>query len=65
MYSEIIIALFRHNMLQPCVLIDWWKALICVWSMNNITHCDIITSLSNQFPIFLSLKKFGLSTQYC
>ena len=28
-----------------------------VWSVHNITHCDIITSLSNQFPLILSLKK--------
>ena len=37
--------------------VDWMKALRCVWSVNNITHCDIITSLSNQFPLILSLKK--------
>ena len=29
--------------------VDWWKVLRCVWCVNNITHCDIITSLSNQF----------------
>ena len=29
----------------------------CVWSVNNRTHCDIITSLFNQFPPILSLKK--------
>ena len=29
----------------------------CVWYANNITHCDIITSLSNQFPLILSLKE--------
>ena len=37
--------------------VDWRKALRCVWSLNNRTHCDIITSLSNQFPLILSLKK--------
>ena len=37
--------------------VDWRKALRCVWSVNNITHCDIITSLSNQFPLILRLKK--------
>ena len=39
--------------------VDWRKALRCVWSVNNITHCDIITSLynDNQFPIILSLEK--------
>ena len=37
--------------------VDWRKALRCVWSVNNITHCDIITSLSNQFPHILRLKK--------
>ena len=28
-----------------------------VWSVNNRTHCNIIISLSNQFPLILSLKK--------
>ena len=37
--------------------VDWRKALRCVWSVNNRTHYDIITSLSNQFPLILSLKK--------
>ena len=23
--------------------VDWRKALRCVWSVNNRTHCDIIT----------------------
>ena len=36
---------------------DGRKALRCVWSVNNRTHCDIITSLSNQFPLILRLKK--------
>ena len=37
--------------------VDWRKALRCVLSVNNRTHCDIITSLSNQFPRILRLKK--------
>ena len=37
--------------------VDWRKALRCAWSVNNRTPCDIITSLSNQFPPILSLKK--------
>ena len=37
--------------------VDWRKALRCIWSVNNRTHCDIITSLSNQFPLIFSLKK--------
>ena len=37
--------------------VDWRKALRCVYSVNNRTHCDIITSLSNQFPLILSLKE--------
>ena len=37
--------------------VDWRKALRCVWSVNNRTHCDIITSLSNQSPLILSLTK--------
>ena len=39
------------------VCVDWRKALRCVWSVNNRTHCDIITYLSNQFPLILNLKK--------
>ena len=34
------------------VCVDWRKALRGVWSVNNITHCDIITSLSKQFSYF-------------
>ena len=37
--------------------VDWRKALRCVWSINNRTHGYIITSLSNQFPLILNLKK--------
>ena len=37
--------------------VDWRRALRCVWSVYNITRCDIITSESNQFPLVLSLKK--------
>ena len=44
------------DMIQS-LCVDWRKALRCVWSVNNRTHCDIITSLSNQFPLILSLKK--------
>ena len=29
------------------VCVDWRKALRCVWSVNNRTGCDIITSLCN------------------
>ena len=36
--------------------VDWRKALRCVWSVNNRTHSDIITSLSKQCPLILSLK---------
>ena len=43
-------------MIQP-LCVDWRKALRCVWSVNNRTHCYIITSLSNQFPLILRLKK--------
>ena len=47
---------FRRCMIQS-LCVDWRKALRCVWSVNNRTHCDIITSLSNQFPLILMLKK--------
>ena len=37
--------------------VDWRKALKCVWPVNNRTLCDINTSLFNQFPLILRLKK--------
>ena len=36
--------------------VDWRKALRWVWSVNYRTRCDIINSLSNQFPLIFSLK---------
>ena len=47
------------------VCVDWRKALRWVWSVNNITHCDIITSLSNQFPLILSLKERFIKFRNC
>ena len=41
--------------------VDWRKALRCVRSVNNITHCDIITFLSNQFPHIWGLKKMFIT----
>ena len=38
------------DMIQS-LCVDWRKVLSCVWSVNNRT------SLSNQFPLILSLKK--------
>ena len=46
---------FYRSLLWPLIqslCVDWRKALRCVWSVNNRTHVDIITSLSNQFPLF-------------
>ena len=45
----------------------------CVGSVNNRTHCDIITSLSKQFPYFKLKEKvyqnyqqlFVMLEQYC
>ena len=41
------------------------------WPVNNRTHCHIITSLSNQFPLIFCLKEWfikfiqsGMSCQY-
>ena len=47
---------FRICMIQS-LCVDCMNALRCVCSVNNRTHCDIITSLCNQFPLILSLKK--------
>ena len=48
---------FYGSAMIQSLCVDWRKALRCVWSVNNRTHCDIITSLSNQFPLILRLKK--------
>ena len=55
------------------VCIDWRKALRGVWSVNNRTHSDIITSLSKQFPYFVFKEQvyqnfqqlFVMLEQYC
>ena len=49
------------------------RPLIGVWSVNNITYCDIITSLSKQFPYFEFKEEdyqnyqqiFVMLEQYC
>ena len=43
--------LYGSGAMIQSLCVDWRKALRCVWSVNTRTHCDIISSLSNQFPI--------------
>ena len=38
--------------------IDWRKALRSLWRVDHKTHCDLITAVSNQIPLILSLKKY-------
>ena len=37
--------------------VDWRKALRSMWRLNPRTHCDLITALSSQIPLIVSLKK--------
>ena len=36
--------------------VDWRKALRSLWRVDSRTHCDLITAVSNQIPLILSLK---------
>ena len=36
---------------------DWRKTLRSMWRLNPRTHCDLITALSSQIPLIVSLKK--------
>ena len=38
--------------------VDWRKALRSLWRVDPRTHCDLITVVSNQIPLILSLKFF-------
>ena len=37
--------------------VDWRKALRSLWRLNPRTHCDLITALSSQIPLIVSLRK--------
>ena len=37
--------------------VDWRKALRSLWRVDPRTHCDLITAVSNQIPLILSMKK--------
>ena len=37
--------------------VDWRKALRSRWRVDPRTNCDLITAVSNQIPLILSLKK--------
>ena len=50
--------------------VDWRKALRSLWRVDPRTHCDLITAVSNQIPLILSLKNIKcisacLSTSNC
>ena len=36
--------------------VDWRKALRSMWRLNPRTHCDLITALSSQIPLIVSLN---------
>ena len=56
LYVLITLVVFRRCY-DSVIMCGLRKVLRYVWSVNNRTHCDIITSLSNQFPLILRLKK--------
>ena len=37
--------------------VDWRKALRSMWRLTPRTHYDLITALSSQIPLIVSLKK--------
>ena len=37
--------------------VDWRKALRSLCHVDPRTHCDLITAVSNQIPLILSLEK--------
>ena len=38
--------------------VEWRKALRSMWRADPKTHCDLITDVSKQIPLILSLKKY-------
>lgn len=36
---------------------DWRKAMRSMWCVSPRTHCNLITALTNQLPLLVSLKK--------
>ena len=37
--------------------VDWRKALRSLWKVSPRTHCDVITALSDQIPLMISLEQ--------
>ena len=60
----------KSTIAEP-MCVDWRKALRSLWCVDPRTHCDLITAVSNQIPLILSLKKIVeyisacLSTSNC
>ena len=36
--------------------LDWRKSLRMLWRVHPITHCEIISGLSNQLPLHINLE---------
>ena len=43
--------------MMQLLCVDWRMALRCIWYVNNRTHCNTNTSLSNKVLLILSLRK--------
>ena len=39
--------------------VDWRKALRSLWHVDPRTHCDLITAVSDQIQLILSLNFFN------
>ena len=45
------------SIIVESMCVDWKKALRSLWRVDPRRHCDLITTVSNQIPLILSLKK--------
>ena len=44
--------------LVESVCVDWRQALRYLWRVDPRTHCNLITAVSNQIPLILSMTKY-------
>ena len=48
-----------HIRVVESLCVDWRKALRSLWHVDPKTHCDLITTVSDQIPLILSLNIFN------
>ena len=44
--------------------VDWRKAMHQLWRLPYSTHCQLLYTINNQFPIEISFKKRGVKTMW-